>query len=97
MIHFSQIIREAGYNPEGYPKASNIVVTLYDGNDNVSDRENISFLEKLFAHNYPERRRFYQFLNRLENSSIIPSMNVMIDEKVVCLFYKTSHPKMFFR
>lgn len=95
-MKFTEIIREAGFDPEAFPNASNISVTLYDRKDRIDTDETIHYVEPLFAHNPKSQKKFYYSLCGLEQSDI-QTMNIKIDEFTVWLFYKTPAAKFFLR
>lgn len=103
-MKFSEIIRESGFDPESFPKASKSEVTLYGddelnifNNDEVIDNsEHINFTTVLFSENPAEKENFHNFLKELEKGPV-DSFNVRIDASKVTVFYKTPNPKTFSR
>lgn len=95
-MKFAEIIREAGFYTDCFPKASNISVTLYDRKDRVIT-EAIHFAKPLFAENKTSMRNFIAFLQDLEEKDTPQEMNVKIDEYLICVFYKSPNAKVFLR
>ena len=103
-MKFSEIIREAGFNPKNFSEASKSDVTLYGDDDFnvfnaeeiVDDNTTINFTENLFAETPAEKEKFHHFLKELE-ASPVDSFNMRIDENSVIVFYKTPHPQTFLR
>ena len=93
---FANIIREAGGSAKSFPKASNISVTLYDGDTSIIASESVYYDKPLFAHNRMEQSRFFKHLRELEQQPV-DSMNVRIDAKCVVLYYKSPKAMFFAR
>ena len=93
---FAEIIRNAGFTSDFFPKASQIPITLYDRKDRVMTEENLRFAEPLFADNPNSMQKFYTFLKGLEEENI-QDMKVKIDEHLVCVFYKSPRAIIFLR
>ena len=93
-MKFAVILREAGLNPVKFPKSSEISVTLYDEDDLIDDRDDITFTKNLFVNNIASYEGFFQFVERLEKQDI-ESMNIKIDQFFVVVFYKTPNAACF--
>ena len=96
-MKFAEIIREAGFTPCCFPKASQISVTLYDRNERVVKEETIHYFQPLFVDNPQSQKNFFVFLHALEEQEHVQEMNAKIDQYVVILFYKSPDAKIFLR
>lgn len=95
-MKFAVILREAGFVSKEFPKCSEIPIILYDRKDRIIEEDDIHFVETLFKENNNSFMNFYDFLKSLEKSNEpIDSINVMIDEYNVIVFYKSSKLKFF--
>lgn len=93
-MKFAVILREAGYNTEEFKECSKTEVVLYDRKQRINTAEDLHFAEKLFANSEHSYKRFYAFLKHLEKAPV-QSMDVMISENFVILFYKSANIKLF--
>ena len=84
---FDKIIKEAGFEPCKFPKASLISTTVYDGKDREIHEE-LTYSKELFVDNINSASKFFSFLNFLEAKPVL-SMNVKIDADYVVVFYNT--------
>lgn len=97
-MKFAVVLREAGFSQKDFKKCAEIPITLYDRKDRIDSKEDIRFVEKLFAHNNKSFMDFYDFLKKLESQTEQPeSINVRIDEFSVIVFYKTPNIRFFSR
>lgn len=95
-MKFAEILKNAGMNPQNFPKSSEIKTFLYDGKDRISSEENINYVEPFFKHNDGSFLNFQHFVNGIEQETI-ESMNVKVDITSVILFYKTPRAIVFLR
>ena len=93
-MKFAEIIRNAGINPEDFPKSSNIEIHLYDGKNRESTEETVKYAKPLFEENDSSLKNFKSFLTGIEQEDV-SSMNVKVDIDFVILFYKTPRSIIF--
>ena len=96
MNNFGTIIKEAGSRRILFPHSSKIDIVLYDSKDRKIQEE-VHFSKPLFADNIYSASKFYNFLNFLEESEPVSSMNIKIDEDYLIIFYNTPQAIFFKR
>lgn len=96
-MKFAVILRESGIPTQDFKKSAEIPITLYDEDDWIDNNDDVQYQKKLFENNTKSLLNFYDFLKELENQPTPKSMNVMIGEHNVVLFYKTPHARSFSR
>ena len=90
------ILRATGLSKESFPNFAATTITLFDSKNRIEERETVEYAENLFAHNEKEEAQFLEVLAKLEKNPA-KSMNVLISEKHVVLFYQTPGCKIFSR
>jgi len=96
-MKLEEIIREAGVCLELFPKCCQRDVILYDDDGQLSELEHLYLNPKFFEDNFDSFVKFVDFLESMESSSINSAINVQITEEHLILFFRTPHPKLFFR
>lgn len=102
-MKFAEVIREAGFNPEYFPKCSKLSIILYDSKRRINTfQENIHFVEPLFKHSQTSRESFKAYLSYLEKgltkgSIVKPSITVQISKDLVILDFQTPSSVILFR
>lgn len=95
-MKFAELIREAGFIMEFFPKASQIPIHLYDGNASEIFDEHIQFVKPLFADNTKSEQNFHSFVQSLEDglssASTLEPLFVYVDES--CVFIRDNHGKV---
>ena len=97
MMKFATIMREAGICTRLFPDCGEINVVLYDEDDQIHKKDDVHFVQKLFADNPDAFNDFFDFVDALNTNPDYLSINIQITRNHVIVFYKTASPKIFCR
>lgn len=92
----TSIIKAVRLNPTDFPNFCKITVNLYDSKDRIDTRDSVTYVTNLFAKNEEEGKKFTDWLKSLEKNPV-SSINILINETHVAVFYKSSQSRIFSR
>ena len=97
-MKFATIMREANVNEEIWSRCSKIKVNLYNDKGQMTEEEDVRFVNGLFDENLDSYSRFVDLVDYLDaNSDDYESIDIQITADHVIVFYKTPNAAVFRR
>lgn len=93
-MELAKVISEAGLNPTDYPRASGIEVDVLDRKDRDIPENEFEFQSAIFSKNPDTLKKFMDFLDSLEKSSVYYMQLKLLDEALI-VYINDEPPQIF--